>query len=291
MRPANFDSYWDNVDAELAALPAQPVVEEIPLRSNEYSTVYALRLTSIGPYRIFGYLCIPTGDGPFPALLQTPRYGSVNHIPDYNDRLRYVCLQIMHRGQRLADQPYAAAYPGLLTDGIDDPDEYVYRGIVADCLRAAEFLLSRADVDQDRVVVQGDDLALITAARLSGFALVNAGGLMFHQLPQRRAETSAYPIEEVNEYCRAHPDQVEAVERTLALFDPLHHAPKVDADVMFSVGDDGSRYDTLAAALGSHYQPYQLTHRGGTDHDALDALVANHLGVEPMSRFIRSFDR
>lgn len=84
--------------------------------------MYALRLTSLGPYRIFGYLSVPPRQGPFPELLAAPHYGSVNHLPH------------MHRGQRLADQPFAAAYPGLLTLGIEDPRIYIYRGIVADCL-------------------------------------------------------------------------------------------------------------------------------------------------------------
>ena len=113
-------------------------------------TCYTLRLTSIGPYRIFGYYSVPTGPGAHPGLLLTPRYGSVNHVPDYTERKRYAVLQIMHRGQRLADQPFAAAYPGLLTHGIDDPTTYIYRGIVADCLRAAEFLASRPEVDPSR---------------------------------------------------------------------------------------------------------------------------------------------
>ena len=94
---------------------------------------------------------MPAGPGPFPGLLLTPRYGSVNHLPAYDDRERYAVLQIMHRGQRLADQPFAAAYPGLLTHGIDDPATYVYRGIVADCLRGAEFLLARPQVDRARL--------------------------------------------------------------------------------------------------------------------------------------------
>ena len=291
MRPTNFDSYWDNLDAELATIPSQPVIEELPLRSNEHSTVYALQLTSVGPYRIFGYLCVPTGAGPFPALLQTPRYGSVNHIPDYNDRLRYVCLQIMHRGQRLADQPYAARYPGLLTDGVDDGDEYVYRGIVADCLRAAEYLMASADVDAGRVGVWGDDLALVTASRRSGFALVHATDLSFFQLAERRATTTAYPIEEINDYCRAHPEREDAVEATLALFDPRHHVAAIEGEVMLSVGRDARRFEPLADALGAKLSTYRLTHRGGTDHDAVDRLVAERLGVAPMSRFVRTLDR
>src|SRR5262252_106843 len=156
-RPADFDAYWNAVDLELAKYPTEPTLERLALPSDEYSTVYALRLTSIGPYRIFGYLSVPAGDGPFPGLLAAPHYGSVNHLPHLDDRQRYVTLILMHRGQRLADQPFAATYPGLLTLGIEDPATYIYRGIVADCLRGAEYLLSHPDVDKSKVGISGGD--------------------------------------------------------------------------------------------------------------------------------------
>ena len=105
-RPADFDAYWDAVDQELARYPAAPTLERLALPSDEFSTVYALRLTSSGPYRIFGYLSVPAGEGPFPGLLVAPHYGSVNHLPHLDDRQRYVTLILMHRGQRLADQPF-----------------------------------------------------------------------------------------------------------------------------------------------------------------------------------------
>src|SRR5438046_492947 len=174
-RPADFEAYWDAVDQELARYPAAPTLERLALPSDEFSTVYALRLTSSGPYRISGYLSVPPGEGPFPGLLVTPHYGSVNHLPHLDDRQRYVVLILMHRGQRLADQPFAAAYPGLLTLGIDDPATYIYRGIVADCLRAAEFLAGRPEVDGSRIGVNGNDLALITAARRPVFKTVHTG--------------------------------------------------------------------------------------------------------------------
>ena len=292
-RPMDFDAYWDALDEDLARYPAAPELEPLPLRSTDLATVYALRLTSVGPYRIFGYYSVPTGDGPFPGLLLTPRYGSVNHVPDYNDRRRYAVLQIMHRGQRLADQPLAAAYPGLLTLGIDDPATYVYRGIVADCLRAAEFLLARLEVDKNRVGIIGDDLALITAARQPGFAAAQATDLMFYRLIEARARTDAYPVEELNDYLRAYPDRQDAVARTLALFDPLHHAPQMASarsGPLLSVGDPGSLsgpewLQPLVDAIGDGVERYTLTHEGGTDQDLLDAWMARRLGVEPMSRF------
>ena len=101
----------------------------------------------------------------------------------------------MHRGQRLADQPFAATYPGLLTHGIDDPARYIYRGIVADCLRGAEFLASRPEVDTSRIGSVGHDLALITAARRPIFKAVQASPDLLYRLAEARRRTDAYPTE------------------------------------------------------------------------------------------------
>src|SRR5680860_881526 len=102
-QPADFDQYWDAVDEELAMYPPAPELAAIPLHSNEICTVYGVKLTSVGPYRIFGYYSVPTREGPFPGLIRMPNYGSVNHVPPYEERGRYAVLQVMHRGQRLAD--------------------------------------------------------------------------------------------------------------------------------------------------------------------------------------------
>jgi cephalosporin-C deacetylase len=287
-RPADFDTYWNGVDRELATYPAAATLERLALPSDEYSTVYALRLTSIGPYRIFGYLSVPHGTGPFPGLLLTPHYGSVNHLPHLDDRQRYVTLVLMHRGQRLADQPFAAEYPGLLTLGIEDPATFIYRGIVADCVRGAEFLQSFASVDADRVAIAGDDLALITAARRPHFVALQTAGLLFYRLMEARERTEAYPVEEINDYLRTYPDRLQNVARTLAYFDPIHHVARITATTLFSVGGgklDGRDWlQPLFDAFTRRVEQYPLSHEGATDHDRLDAWMAQRLGAEPKPR-------
>jgi len=285
----DFDAYWAGVDEELARYPMAAERAWAPLRTTEYARFYTVRLTGIGPYRLFGYYSVPVGAGPFPALYLTPRYGSVNNPPHADDRARYCVFTLMHRGQRLADRPFAAAYPGLLTLGITSPATYIYRAIVADCLRGLEFLRAQPEVDTSRIGIVGDDLALLVAARRPSVTAVQAGGLMFYRLTEARVRTEAYPLEEVNEYVRSTPDDADAVAQTLTRFDPRNHAPHVTAQTLLTVGDAGAVGGAewlapLADALGGPVTQYPLTHEGQVDHDWADAWMANALGSVPKPR-------
>src|SRR3989441_11106512 len=170
--PKNFREYWQETLAGLARYPACPELEAIPLRSTAFATLYGVRLTSLGPYRLFGYLSIPTGRGPSPAIYYAPKYQSVLEIIPQGtanlQRSRYITFSLASRGQRNADSPYAAMFPGLLTEGIDNAASYIFRGIVADSVRGLEFLSTRRELDPSRVVVVGNDVALITAALTEG---------------------------------------------------------------------------------------------------------------------------
>ncbi|WP_371401032.1 acetylxylan esterase [Kribbella sp. NBC_00662] len=278
-----FDSYWAAVDDELAAIPGRPVLDLVPARTTDEARFYTLRITSTGPYRVYGNLSIPAGDGRFPALLITPRYGSVNNIPHPNDRSRYVVLSLMHRGQRLADEGFTAAYPGLLTMGIDDPATYIYRGIAADCLRAAEFLQGLAEVDPDKLAVTGDDLAVLTAARRPGFSTVRVTDLLFYRAMEARLRSSMYPLEELNDHLRAG-SSAAALTTTLSYFDPVRHAPAITARTLFAIDNEDWCASLISATQDA--EVYNLTHRDGTDNDFLDAWLADRSGVPAMSKFI-----
>lgn len=274
-------TYWQAIDDELARVSAEPALELIPSRTTVESTFYEVRLTSIGPYRIFATLSVPNGPGHFPALLETPRYGSVNYLPHPHDRSRYVVLAVTHRGQRRADDGFAAAYPGLLTQGIEDPATYVYRGIIADCLRGAEFLLGLDSVDRSRVGISGDDLALLTAARRPGFNAVRIRDLLLYRAMEAR-NAGVYPHEELNDHLRWGADET-AMTETLALFDARAHP--VEADVLLATPDP-VWVEPLTAVLPKS-EVYRVSDDDGTDQDAWDAWLARRLAVPPMPRFRR----
>ncbi|MEZ4619558.1 MAG: acetylxylan esterase [Caldilineaceae bacterium] len=264
-RPTDFDGYWSRALNELAALPVAPELTELPMRSTDFGTVYGLHMTSLDSYRIFAYYCVPHGDGPFPVLYTLPNYGSVVHVPAYEDRQNAIVVALCHRGQRLSDQPFAAAYPGLLTTAIADAEHYIYRGIVADCCRVVDFLQTRAEVDQDKIVAVGGDLALMTAAlRPQVDALYYTPGF-FYRAASTAANTTAYPLEELNDYVRTYPDQAAALWQTLAYYEPIHFAGQVRSDTLLVTGDDQTQVAPLREALGSAVTDYQSAHSGYLD--------------------------
>jgi len=243
-------TYWRQTLSELARYPACPEPEAIPMRSTAFATLYGVRLTGVGPYRLFGYLSIPSGAGPFPAIYYAPKYQSVLEIIPQGtanlQRSRYVVFSLAGRGQRNADSPYAAMFPGLLTDGIHDAATYVFRSIVADSVRGLEFLSSRREVDPARVVLVGNDLALIAAALGSGATHVVTTPALFYKTAELAARTPAYPLEEINDYLRTFPTRAEAVHRTLAYYDLRGFAPRASARTLLMAGAPGSLLDAQA---------------------------------------------
>jgi cephalosporin-C deacetylase len=251
-KPADFDQYWQRTLDDLAEFPARPELDLLPLRSTDFATLYSVRLTSLGPYRLFGYLSIPTGRGPFPAIYYAPKYQSVLEIIPQGtanlQRSAYITFALAGRGQRHADTPYAAMFPGLLTERIEHAESYIFRGLAADSVRGLEFLLARPELDPARLVVVGNDLALITAALQPRATHVVTSPALFYRTAELAPKTQAYPLEEVNDYLRAFPANTAAVQRTLAYYDLLAFAPQVKATTLLMAGSPGTLFEAPALA-------------------------------------------
>jgi len=245
-----FHEYWQETLEALARVPARPEIDVLPLRSTPFATLYGVRLSSVGPYRLFGYLSIPTGAGPFPAIYYSPKYQSVLEIIPQGtanlQRSRYITFSLAGRGQRNSDTPNAAMFPGLLTERIDSFTSYVFRDIVADSVRGLQFLLTRSELDAARVVVVGNDLALITAALTKGATHVVTAPALFYSTAVLAPKTHAYPLEEINDYISTFPTRAEAARETLAYYDLRAFAPRVTATTLLMAGAPGTLLDRVA---------------------------------------------
>ena len=260
-KPQDFDQYWKKVEDELASI--QPAAErtELHLRSAPEAKVYGLKLTSLDHYRIFAYFCVPSGKGPFPVIYRLPNYGSVVHIPPFEERCKYISVALCHRGQRLSDQPFAAKYPGLLTSGIDSQLNYIYRSIVADCLRVMDYLVSCDDVDSQKISLVGGDLALFTAALRDSASVLFYTPSLFYKALHKATATQNYPLEEFNDYLRSFPESIDQISQTLAYFEPMNFASRVKSEVMLMEESEGDAND-LAVSFAREIE------RSGSKHSS-----------------------
>ena len=260
-KPQDFDQYWKKVEDELASI--QPAAErtELHLRSAPEAKVYGLKLTSLDHYRIFAYFCVPSGKGPFPVIYRLPNYGSVVHIPPFEERCKYISVALCHRGQRLSDQPFAAKYPGLLTSGIDSKQNYIYRSIVADCLRVMDYLVSCDDVDSQKISLVGGDLALFTAALRDSASVLFYSPSLFYKALHKATATQNYPLEEFNDYLRSFPESIDQISQTLAYFEPMNFASRVKSEVMLMEESEGDAND-LAVSFAREIE------RSGSKHSS-----------------------
>lgn len=287
-RPDGFGDFWRELDNDLAMNDVSPALEALPAHSSSYCSVYAVSLTSLGAARVFAYFSVPAGAGRFPAVMLTPPYGSVVPVPELNMRKTYSVLALAHRGQRKADAEGAAEYPGLLTEGIGSVQTFAFRGIVADCIRAAEFLATRPEVDPNRLAIVGNDLALLTASRRPIFKAVQTGELMLYRAMDCRLLSSDYPLEELNDYIRSYPEQEPDVGRTLSMFDPIHHAEGIDAPTQLACAGH-SHEEFLRPLVDRLARPhvFMRTFHEGVDGARRDDWLAAQLDAVPARPFQR----
>jgi cephalosporin-C deacetylase len=169
-----------------------------------------------------------------------PDYASVHDIIYTSLRHKAVVMNPTYRGQRNSDGQVRAAYPGLLTDGIESPETYTLLGAYADALRAVDALLTQSEASIGTIALTGTglgaNLALAVAARRSNISAVAADTPMALGHPAALQSGVGYPLGELDDYLRLHPERRDAVAATLSLVNAIGIAGAVQSPVLMSAG-------------------------------------------------------
>ena len=245
MAPADLGSFWDEVKKELNALPLEADLSPAPLRSTTDVNVYEVHFQSLGGLRIAGWYCVPArGPGPYPALIEFPGYKGDTSLPRGWAQQGIATLSVAVRGKLRSDSEFNPGYPGLLTSGIEDPVSYSYRGVISDCLRGVDFLLTRPEVDSDRLFAhgasQGGGLTLMTSALRPEVRGGAASCPFLCSIPDAMRLVRTNPYNEINCYLRAYPDRKEQVHKTLSYFDAASLASLVQCPMAVGIPLDDS---------------------------------------------------
>jgi cephalosporin-C deacetylase len=166
-----FKKYWDDALNDLKKVAPEFKIKKVDSLCTGNRDGYIAEMKSIGGITIRGYYFVPRTKGKHTAILHVPGYGYGfdKGKPFMNSRDNVIELAICVRGHGISSDVFNPGFgiPGIWGYKLCSEKENAYRSIYMDCVRAVEFLLSRPEVNTNKICVmggsQGGGLTLATA--------------------------------------------------------------------------------------------------------------------------------
>lgn len=292
----DFDDFWSRTLAEAERFPLDPQFTPYDAALSLVD-VYDVRFSGWGGHRIAGWLIVPAGAAePLPAVVQYIGYGGGRGFP--HDWLPaavagFATFIMDTRGQGSAGSPgdtpdptggNNAQTPGFMTRGVLDPDDYYYRRVFTDAVRAVDAAASHPLVDGSRIVIgggsQGGGIATAVAGLRSGLigAMIDVPFLTGFRRATEIVETQ--PYYEIARYLSIHRDHEEQVFRTLSYFDGPNFAARATTPALYSVAlmDAVCPPSTVFASYNHYAGPKEIKvwpynkHEGGQTFQTREQL-------------------
>ena len=246
--PADFDTFWTAALTEARGYELDPVFTKVESGLVLVET-YDVEFSGADGTRIHGWLHLPAhrSTDPLPAVVEYLGLGGRRGYP--HQRTDYALAGYAHfvmdtRGQS-PDSPdehvadHGSATLGVVVRGIRDAQNYYYRRVYLDAVRALETAAMHPAIDPNRLLVagisQGGGIA-IAAASLYGEvagALIDVPFLCHFSRAITLSDRPGYAT--IAKFLAQYPSAVDDVQRTLPYFDGMHHAARVTAPALFSV--------------------------------------------------------
>ncbi|MEU5789801.1 acetylxylan esterase [Micromonospora purpureochromogenes] len=281
--PDDFEAFWH---ATLSAAAEHDLATEFTPYDALLPRVHVhdVRFSGSGGQRVAGWFLTPADvAGPLPCVVQFIGYGGGRGRPHewlLWPAAGYAVFVMDSRGQGdgdTVDLPGSDSpqHGGVLTRGVLDPEQYYYRRLFTDAVRAVDAAASHPEVDGSRIIVAGASQGGGIAQAVAGLHAQVRGALI--DLPflthfRRATEiTDAHPYQELADFCATNRDRVEQVFHTLSYFDGVHFAARASAPALYSVAlmDDVCPPSTVFAAYNHYAGPKELQiwpyngHEGG----------------------------
>ncbi|MEW2544177.1 acetylxylan esterase [Streptomyces sp. NPDC047002] len=267
--PADFDGFWARTLAETRAhaLDARFEPVETGLAAVD---VFDVAFAGFGGHRVKGWFVLPAGvREPVPVVVEYLGYGGGRGLP--HTHLLWAAAGFGHfvmdtRGQGGAwgggDTPdpvgSASAFPGFMTRGVESPDDYYYRRLITDGVRAVEAARSHPLADAARTAVtgtsQGGGVTLAVAGLVDDLAAIAPNVPFLCDFPRAITLTDRPPYREIGEYLSTYRGRTHRVRETLAYFDGVHFAARCRAPALFSTAleDQTCPPSTVFAAFNAY---------------------------------------
>ena len=269
--PADYDAFWATQKAQLAAVPLDPRIEKIA--ESALSTSYRFSAAQIEGRRVYGFFVVPKGDGPKPAVLRLPPFGSSPNITapqtDLAEKGNMVAFSISIHNAPVEQRDPRAYEP----DDPRDRETIYYRYAVLAAIRTIDVLATLPEWNKRDLLVYGDSqgggLAMITAGvdpRVT--LLMESVGALSQLNGEKFGQPSGFPY-----YLRATKDKygVEGVEQAstaVKYYDAIYAARRFTGPSLHYSNylDDVVPPATVYAAINAAAGPTTILHSFDLGH-------------------------
>lgn len=242
--PKDFDAFWIKAKAENSKIPMDAVVTHKPELSTATVNVYLVRLQNYksGNY-FYGYLSKPKDDKKHPVLFNPPGAGVKKIVPitAYAEKgFISFTTEIHGVSPEINDADFESTREKLKeywAINLDNKDNYYYKKVYLDGVRAIDFLTSLPEFDKKNVVVtggsQGGALTIVAAGidkrvnYIASFypALSDNTGFLNNR-------SAGWPFMFSDKYQNNSPEKI----KTMEYYDVVNFARKITVPGFYSTG-------------------------------------------------------
>lgn len=234
----DFDAFWQRAKAELAEVPADYTLTELPEKSGKSRKLYECRFRSWGGDTITARIAMPSTPGPHAAIIYYNGYGGGPWDLDTDSPNDLIEMQTSVRGQFLSQE--GNRYGDWIRWHLDDPDTYYYKGAFMDALRAIDVLEQLPEVDRSRIYAeggsQGGALTLVAGALCDGRLRAIAPYIPFLSDFRDYFRIVPWPASAVFEAQKQLGLSDEQLYRNLSYFDMKNFARRIKMPVLMGIG-------------------------------------------------------
>ncbi|MBR1538504.1 MAG: acetylxylan esterase, partial [Bacteroidales bacterium] len=231
----DFDTFWERTLAELAQVPLEPQLTEIPAWSNQDRTCYEVRYASLDSAVSGGILSVPVADGRYPVCIQYMGYGADPYYFDPSAAPGRIDFLVSVRDQGI----FKEGQDRWIDRGLSDREKFYYRGAFCDAKRAVDFVASLEKADPERIVSfgesQGGALTCVAAALDSRIRAIAPSVPFLGDYPDY-SRIVWWPVHEVFEQADAEGIGRAELFRLLSYFDVKNFAPRIHCPVYMAFG-------------------------------------------------------
>lgn len=241
-KPADFDQFWNNTKAELAAVKPNYKITEYPDSSRDNRRLYLVEMQSLDNITVRGWLTIPKTtekNKKFCVMLGLPGY-QVDLKPGFGLDPDIAVFFLNVRGQGNSRDVIHTSREDFITYHLDDKNKYVMRGVIMDCVRAVDFICSRPELDHTRILVTGGSMGGYLTAALAGLddrvCLYSAQNPILCDIRNLVGETN-WPFYDIKQYVKIRPGLTfDKVLDNLDYYDAKNFATNIHRPILVGMG-------------------------------------------------------